>query len=135
MLLLTCATLGWADELPVAREFEVPDDPEVLLADARRHTTRGAVLLGVGAAIGTGAAFTLFYDRGEPGEVSDESDFVLGLRSAGGGVLGVGAAVTMLVGGHDLGEAGRLRQRARSADVAVLPLPGGGAGAALVGTF
>lgn len=125
MLLFTCATLGWAADEPVAREFEEPEDPTELLEEARRRTTRGGVLLGLGGAMGVGAGFTLLYDRGEPGEVSEESDLEMTLRSSGGGVLALGSLVTMLVGGHELGEASRLRRHAEELTVTVLPSPTG----------
>jgi hypothetical protein len=83
------------------------DDPAVEDSEARaRALSRvGAVELTTGIAALAGGVVVMIVGRGSPGEISNESQRVSDLRSAGGAALIIGGFTTALVGGNNLGRA------------------------------
>jgi hypothetical protein len=120
-MLALLSTLALADDLSP----EPAPSPDALLAEARRHSTRGGAWITSGSlALGGGVA-VLLVRKGEPGDPIDASGSTLvnDLRSVGGAVLVMSGFVAVYGGAQELGTGAGLRERARS--VTLLPTPGG----------
>ena len=85
------------------------DDPQ---ARARALTRAGLIEVGAGLGAMTGGLVVMLVGRGEPGEISTETQFVSDVRSAGGAVLTIGGFTTTLVGGNNLARARGYRELA-----------------------